>query len=101
MRIFRGGTPKGGIIFFKDNVYLRGLIEIEAFFKKALHAGALHDMDVLFTGKLTTEDVETLHPLVDEGHIAEPAYLPKWMKQRDQLAAHLAFNDLTEVFNLR
>lgn len=98
MRIFRGGNPKGGIIFYKDNVYLRGLIEVSGFFKRAMHKGTLHDIDVLFCGKLTTGDVWQLKPLIDTNQIADPAYMPSWAKRSGELAAHLAINDLTERF---
>jgi uncharacterized protein (TIGR02421 family) len=99
MRIFRGGVAEGGVIFYKDNVYLSGLIEVEAFLKRAMHNGRLRDTDLLFAGKLTTGDVENFNQLDGgEGYIKMPAYLPKWMHKREALAAHLAFNDLTERF---
>ncbi len=101
MRIFRGGQPQGGIIFYKDNVYLRGLIEVGAFLKHAMHEGLLHDIDLLFCGKLTTGDVNKLKPLSDDGFIADPAYIPPWAKKSSELAAHLAFNDLTERFKIK
>jgi uncharacterized protein (TIGR02421 family) len=100
MRIFRGGNPEGGIIFYKDNVYLSGLIEVSSFLKHAMHEGMLHDIDLLFCGKLTTSDVTLLKPLSDSGFIADPAYVPDWAKKSSQLAAHLAFNDLTERFKI-
>jgi uncharacterized protein (TIGR02421 family) len=101
MRIMRGGHPKGGIVFFKDNVYLRGLIEVESFFKTVMHEGRLYDMAVLFTGKLTTEDVKILHPLTGDGWVDAPKYLPKWIKHPEKLAATLAFNDLTGRFRMK
>jgi len=98
MRIFRGGAAEGGIIFYKDNVYLSGLIEVEAFMKRAMHNGQLRETDLLFAGKLTTDDVEDFFQFDTEGYIEMPKYLPKWMQKREALAAHLAFNDLTERF---
>lgn len=100
MRIFRGGQPKGGIVFYKDNVYLQGMIEIEVFLKNAMHKGLLHHIPLLFAGKLTTQDVMRLQPLVEAGVVEEPKYLPKWAKRSSELAAHLAFNDLSERFKL-
>lgn len=101
MRIFRGGQPGGGIVFYKDNVYLRGLIEVGAFFKQAMHEGMIHDIDLLFCGKLTTQDVLRLKPLSESGQIIDPTYMPGWAKRSSQLAAHLAINDLTERFKLK
>lgn len=101
MRIFRGGLPEGGIVFYKDNVYLRGLIEVASFLKQAMHHGMIHDIALLFCGKLTTHDVIRLKPLIDANHIADPVYMPDWASRSSQLAAHLAFNDLTERFKLK
>ncbi|MCE3233674.1 MAG: hypothetical protein K0R98_1931 [Rickettsiaceae bacterium] len=100
MRILRGGHPKGGVIFFKDNVYLSGLIEVESFLKTAMHESRLHDMTILFTGKLTTEDIKILRPLAEDGLVEIPKYLPKWIQHPQKLAATLAFNDLTGRFRL-
>lgn len=101
MRIFRGGKPEGGIIFYKDNVYLRGLIEVGSFFKHAMHEGFIHDIALLFSGKLTTDDVLRLKPLAAKGKIIDPVYMPGWAKNSGELAAHLAINDLTERFRLK
>ena len=100
MRIFRGGSPKGSIIFYKDNVYLRGLIEVSVFLKQAMHQGMLHDIDLLFCGKLTIQDVHRLYPLLEDGTISVPQNLPHWAQNSSELAAHLAFNDLTERFRI-
>lgn len=100
MRIFRGGIAKGGIIFYKDNVYLRGLIEVSSFLKEAMHKGMIHDIALLFCGKLTTDDVMRLKPLSEAGHIIDPTYMPDWANHSGELAAHLAFNDLTERFKI-
>ncbi len=101
MRIFRGGHPKGGIVFMKDIVYLRGLFEVEGFLKKAMHKGDLREMAILFSGKLTTDDVHSLSPLVEDGILAVPVCLPEWMRKHGELATHLAINDLTERFKIR
>lgn len=101
MRLLRGGYPKGGVVFFKDNIYLSGLIAVEGFLKQKMHSGNVHDIALLFAGKLTVEDVERLHLLREEGMVATPSYLPDWARKSGELAAHLAFNDLTERFRVR
>ena len=101
MRTFRGGFPKGGIVFYKDNVYIRGLIEVEGFLKQAMHRGLVHDIALLFAGKLTTGDVISMTPLIELGYIIPPSYIPKWASRSGELAAHLAFNDITERFKLK
>lgn len=100
MRTFRGGYPRGGIVFYKDNVYIRGLIEVEAFLKQAMHRGLVHDIAILFAGKLTTGDVVQMMPLIEQGYIIPPPYIPRWASRSGELAAHLAFNDITERFKL-
>jgi uncharacterized protein (TIGR02421 family) len=100
MRTFRGGFPKGGVVFYKDNVYIRGLIEVEGFLKQAMHLGLVHDIAILFAGKLTTGDVIRMNPLIEQGYIIPPSYMPKWASRSGELAAHLAFNDITERFKL-
>lgn len=101
MRIFRGGTAKGGIVFHKDNVYLKGLIEVGSFLKEAMHQGKIHDIALLFCGKLTIGDIASLQPLFKSDHIIDPKYMPDWAKRSSELAAHLAFNDLTEQFKIK
>ncbi len=101
MRTLRGGTPKGGIIFYKDNIYLKGLMEVESFLKKSMHNGTLHHIALLFTGKLTTQDVLNMRPLMEQGYIIPPVYMPSWALNSSELAAHLAFNDITERFKIK
>jgi len=100
MRILRGGSPKGGIVFYKDNVYLSGLIEISNFLKRTMHEGKLQHIELLFCGKLTTQDLVRLKPLIEAGQVERPCYLPAWVNKRGELAAHLAFNDLSERFGI-
>ena len=95
-----GATYEGGIVFYKDNVYLRGLLEVEAFLKHTMHLGQVHDIALLFCGKLTTNDVKRLKPLIEEGYMVPPVYVPSWARKSSELAAHLAFNDITERFKL-
>lgn len=101
MRLLRGGYPQGGIVFYKDAIYLSGLIAVEGFLKRTMHGGKVHDLALLFSGKLMVGDVDTLQPLQEEGLIAPPAYLPVWATRSGELAAHLAFNDLTERFRTK
>ncbi len=101
MRLLRGGYPSGGIVFYKDSIYLSGLIAVEGFLKRTMHEGRVHDLALLFAGKLTVDDVERLNPLRASGLLMPPPYLPAWAKRSGELAAHLAVGDLTERFNLR
>ena len=99
MRIFRGGYAKGGIVFYKDVVYLKGLIEVTSFLKSAVHKGIIHDISLLFCGKLTTNDVLKFKYFLEDNLISEPAYMPDWANDASILASHLAINDLTGKFS--
>ena len=99
MRIFRGGYPNGGIIFYKDSVYLQGLIKITAFLKSSVHKGLIPDIALLFCGKLNTDDISDFKVLLEEGYITEPVYIPDWLRHNNILVSHLAINDLLGKFN--
>ncbi len=91
MRIFRGGSPKGGIIFFKDGVYIKGMLEVFSFFMKSLEENKLDQLTALFSGKMTTSDVANIASLTREGLVVRPKYLPVWFDNIHNLAAILAF----------
>lgn len=91
MRIFRGGTPEGGIVFLKDNVYLQGMLEVQAFFIQAFQQQDLHALDILFTGKMALEDVPTLLTLQQQGLLQAPEFIPSWYQNIHTLVARLAF----------
>ncbi len=91
MRIFRGGSPKGGIIFFKDGVYIKGMLEVFSFFMKSLEENKLDELTAFFSGKMTTEDISDIASLMREGVVVKPKYLPVWFDNIHNLAAILAF----------
>jgi uncharacterized protein (TIGR02421 family) len=91
MRIFRGGTPKGGVIFMKDGVYIKGMLEVYSFFIKSMKENNLEKMKIFFAGKMTTSDVEDMNKMEDSEIITAPKYIPIWFEQIHNLAAILAF----------
>lgn len=92
MRIFRGGTAQGGIVFTKDCSYLTGLLSVHGFFRKALEDNRLDSAEILFSGRVTVEDAKELYPFVQQGWIAKPKYIPYWFRNFHSLAANLAFS---------
>lgn len=96
-RIFRGGDPKGGSVFTKDAVYLRGLVRTKTFLIAALAERKVHYPQILFTGRLTWGDVAELEPFFESGWITPGAYVPSWVLNRQSLAANLAFYSLTNT----
>ena len=91
-RIFRGGDPRGGVIFTKDVVYLQGLIRTHTFLRKAVQSNKFQYAEHLFAGRLTLGDVIALEPFFENGFIAPPYYEPPWLKNRSSLAAYLCYS---------
>jgi uncharacterized protein (TIGR02421 family) len=92
MRVFRGCPLTGGTAFTKDTVYLHGLLSVHTFFRWTFKQRRLNLTHLLFAGKMALHDVFTLEPLFASGVIAEPMYLPPWLKRTNGLAGTLAFS---------
>lgn len=91
-RIFRGGDPRGRVVFTKDVVYLQGLISTHTFLRKAVQSNKFHYAEHLFAGRLTLGDVIALEPFVESGYISPPLYEPPWLRNRTCLAAYLCYS---------
>lgn len=91
-RVFRGVPTTGGAAFTKDTVYLRGLIGVHTFYRRALKQGKLRMGRRLLAGKMTLGDVQRFDPLFDDGTLQEPRWLPEWAARANGLAGMLAFS---------
>ncbi|NDK39016.1 flavohemoglobin expression-modulating QEGLA motif protein [Pseudoxanthomonas gei] len=91
-RVFRGVPAGGGTAFTKDTVYLRGLIDVHTFFRRALQDDQLRLGRWLFAGKMTLGDVRAFAPLFESGVLAPPRWLPPWVSRASGLAGMLAFS---------
>ena len=91
-RVFRGVPVTGGSAFTKDTVYLRGLIDVHTFFRRALQQDQLRQCRWLFAGKMTLADVRHFVPLFEDGALASPRWLPQWASRASGLAGMLAFS---------
>ena len=91
-RVFRGVPTTGGAAFTKDTVYLRGLIGVHTFFRRALQQDRLRLCRWLFAGKMTLDDLVRFEPLFDDGTLAPPRWLPPWAHRASGLAGMLAFS---------
>jgi len=100
-RIFRGGDVRGGIAFTKDCVYLKGLLEVHAFLRIAIHENRPDLVRCLFAGRLTLGDTVTLSPLFDAGILAGPVYVPPWARDLRTLASVLAYSAFMTRVDLR
>ncbi len=99
-RIFRGGNPKGGVVFTKDCVYLRGLIFTHTFLRKAIQENKFHYAEHLFAGRFTLSDIVQLEPYFASGFIKIPLYEPPWFQNRKTLAAYLCYSVFANKINL-
>ncbi len=103
VRCFRGGDVRGGTVFTKDTVYLKGLMEVHAFLAVCIHENRPELARYLFAGRLSLGDVIELAPYFETGFIAGPHYIPHWARDLRTLASAFACNvffmrnDLSEV----
>ncbi len=95
LRVFRGGDVRGGHPFTKDVVYLRGLIGVHTFLRKAIAEVRPELVRRLFVGRLTIGDALALEEAFDAGDIAPPRYVPEWAENIRGLSAYLAFSMVT------
>lgn len=103
VRCFRGGDVRGGTVFTKDTVYLKRLVEVQAFLAVIIHENRPELAKALFAGRLSIGDAIELAPYFDSGFLAGPHYVPHWASDLRTLASALACNvffnrmDLTHV----
>ena len=91
-RVFRGGDPRGRIVFTRDAIYVQGLVFTHTFLRKAIQSGKIDYPSGLFAGRLTWGDVIALEPFFLSGFIAPPRHQPPWVADRQTLAAYLTWS---------
>lgn len=99
-RVFRGGVVRGGAPFTKDISYCKGFVMIYNFLRIAIRFGRPDLIPLLFLGKLTLDDVPVLAPLVADGAIARPQYLPPHFRDLNGLALWMAYSNFLNRVNL-
>ncbi|MCA9713159.1 MAG: DUF1704 domain-containing protein [Myxococcales bacterium] len=100
MRVFRGGDVRGRHVFTKDVVYLRGLLAVHTFLRKAIAENRPELIARMFVGRLSVTDVLDLEESFESGLIAPAVYLPAWARNVRSLAAYLSFSLVTNRINL-
>lgn len=100
VRCFRGGNVRGGGIFTKDTVYLKGLMEVHAFLAVAIHENRPELVNHLFAGRMSLGDVIELAPYFDSGFLVGARYMPHWASDLRTLASVLACNAFFTRVNL-
>lgn len=88
-RIFRGGQVRGGVVFTKDLVYLKGLIQLHRFFLDCFRQENYLYPVHLFAGRFALEDIPLIEPLFESGELLEPKYKPPWLENRSTLLGFL------------
>jgi uncharacterized protein (TIGR02421 family) len=84
VRCFRGGDVKGGSVFTKDTVYLKGLMEVHAFLAVTIHDNRPELVNALFAGRMSLGDVVELAPYFESGFLVGAHYMPVWCKYSNE-----------------
>jgi uncharacterized protein (TIGR02421 family) len=99
-RIFRGGDVRGRWVFTKDVVYLKGLVSVHTFLRKAIEMRKIDFPRYLFIGRIALGDILSLEELITSGFIAAPLYIPRWVANREGLAAYLSYSVFSNRLDL-
>lgn len=99
-RIFRGGDLNGINVFTKDCVYLKGLLSVHTFLRKAIQERKLDYPQRLFAGRMTISDVIKLDEAFADGWVSPAIYLPPWVANKQGLATYLCYNAFSNRLQL-
>jgi uncharacterized protein (TIGR02421 family) len=88
VRVFRGCLPDQGA-FTKDLAYARGYAEVGRCLRDSLVNNRTKDLSLLFTGKVSVEDLPLIQELVEMGLLAPAHYIPPPYADARALAAIL------------
>jgi len=99
-RVFRGGDVRGGSVFTKDVIYLKGMLLTHTFLLKAIQEGHHLVPLRLFAGRMTLGDVLHLAPEFDNQTLVEPTVAPAWVRNATRLSAFLVWTAFTHRIRL-
>lgn len=97
-RVFRGSTPEGGP-FTKDLVYSKGFVMIYNYIQIAIEKGKLSRIPLLFTGKITLQDIRGISELVDEGLVTPPKFVPPQFADLGALTSWMCYANFIRKIN--
>jgi uncharacterized protein (TIGR02421 family) len=95
-RVFRGADVRGRWPFTKDASYLFYFVRVFTFLRAAIKLGRYREIDMLFAGKVTLEDIPVLRAMQRRGLVVRPRYLPPWARNKDWLACHTALSSFVD-----
>ncbi|HWL89242.1 MAG TPA: tyrosine/phenylalanine carboxypeptidase domain-containing protein, partial [Polyangiaceae bacterium] len=99
-RVCRGGMPEGGAPFTKDACYLAGLLHVHAFLAAFVRGGFRDETELLFSGRISLDDVAALAELRSMGLLSRPLHRPRWLARWNTLLPYFAFNSFMEAIDL-
>jgi len=99
-RIFRGGDVRGRWPFTKDASYLFYFVRVFSFLRAAMKLRRYREIDTLFAGKITLEDIPVLRRLQRKKLFLRPRYLPPWARNKNWLACHMALSSFADSIRL-
>ncbi len=97
-RVFRGSTPEGGP-FTKDLVYSKGFVMIYNYLQLVIEKGKLSRIPLLFTGKVTLQDIKSIQELVDEGLVIPPQFVPPQFADLGALTSWMCYANFIRKIN--
>jgi uncharacterized protein (TIGR02421 family) len=89
MRVLRGGVPEGGILFYKDAAYVRGMLEVLQAMNTQPDVTKL-----LFAGNVALSDVAEVRALQAQGIVTPATYLPPWVNTPAPLNKSAAYTHI-------
>ncbi|PIQ43067.1 MAG: flavohemoglobin expression-modulating QEGLA motif protein [Gammaproteobacteria bacterium CG11_big_fil_rev_8_21_14_0_20_46_22] len=99
-RIFRGSTANGKP-FTKDLAYTKGFISIYNFLRLAFQKGQFDIIPMLFAGKTTLENLNTIVDMHEDGLVIAPRYVPPQFTDPAALAAWAAYSTSLSSLSMR
>lgn len=100
MRVFRGSIPTGGP-FTKDLSYAKGFVLIYNFILYAISQHRIDVVPLLFSGKITLDDLPLLLELQAEGILNPPRYLPPQFRDLSALSVWLSLSLYLNQFDFK
>jgi len=97
-RVFRGSVPDGGP-FTKDLVYSKGFVMIYNYLQLVIEKGKLSRIPLLFTGKITLQDIKSISELVDEGLVVPPKFVPPQFTDLGALTSWMCYANFIRKIN--
>ena len=98
-RIFRGSLPTLGP-FTKDLIYNKGFILIYNFIRLAIANGKFDQINLLFLGKVSLEELKIFPQLINAGLVNPPKYVPPPFDDLAAIGSWMCYSLFLNKFDL-